>query len=105
MEPVGTEAVETLELIPARAFIYRDVYVKCACQNCKVNDIKVPIVGTPKKLSLIPGGFVSPKADSRIMTQKGELFRVLLRFGRRVLRRAAGAQQRQRKNGGENVAQ
>ena len=28
MEPIGTEAVETLELIPARAVIHRDVYVK-----------------------------------------------------------------------------
>ena len=35
MEPIGTEAVETLELIPARAVIHRDVYVKYACQNCK----------------------------------------------------------------------
>ena len=54
-------AVETLELIPARAVIHRDVYVKYACQNCKVNDIEVPIVETPKKPSLIPGGFASPK--------------------------------------------
>ena len=70
MEPIGTEAVETLELIPARAVIHRDVYVKYACQNCKVNDIEVPIVETPKKPSLIPGGFASPKAVAHIMTQK-----------------------------------
>ena len=70
MEPIGTEAVETLELIPARAVIHRDVYVKYACQNCKVNDIEVPIVETPKKPSLIPGGFASPKAVAHIITQK-----------------------------------
>ena len=70
MEPIGTEAVETLELIPARAVIHRDVYVKYACQNCKVNDIEVPIAETPKKPSLIPGGFASPKAVAHIMTQK-----------------------------------
>ena len=70
MEPIGTEAVETLKLIPARAVIHRDVYVKYACQNCKANDIEVPIVETPKKPSLIPGGFASPKAVARIMTQK-----------------------------------
>ena len=49
MEPIGTEAAETPELIPAGAVVRRDVYVKYACQNCKVNDIEVPIVGTPKK--------------------------------------------------------
>ena len=70
MEPVGTEAAETPELIPAGAVIHRDVYVKYACQNCKVNDIEVPIVETPKKPSLIPGGFASPKAVAHIMTQK-----------------------------------
>ncbi|MBR0280949.1 MAG: hypothetical protein IJQ81_05060 [Oscillibacter sp.] len=37
MEPIGTEAVETPELIPARAVIRRDVYVKYARQNCKKN--------------------------------------------------------------------
>ena len=70
MEPIGTEVVETLELIPARAVLHRDVYVNYACQNCKVNDIEVPIVETPKKPSLIPGGFASPKAVAHIMTQK-----------------------------------
>ena len=44
--------------------------MKYACQNCKVNDIAVPIVETPKKPALIPGGFASPKAVARIMTQK-----------------------------------
>ena len=34
------------------------------------NDIEVPIVETPKKPSLIPGGFASPKAVAHIMTQK-----------------------------------
>ena len=62
MEPIGTEAVETPELIPAGAVSHRDVYVKDACQNCKVNDIEVPIVETPKKPSLIPGGFASPQS-------------------------------------------
>ena len=70
MEPIGTEAAETPELIPAGAVIHRDVYVKYACQNCKVNDIEVPIVEAPKKPSLIPGGFASPKAVAHIMTQK-----------------------------------
>ena len=44
--------------------------MKYACQNCKVNDIEVPIVEAPKKPSLIPGGFASPKAVAHIMTQK-----------------------------------
>ena len=70
MEPIGTEAVETLKLIPARAVIHRNVYMKYACQNCKVNDIEVPIVETPKKPSLIPIGFASPKTIGHMITQK-----------------------------------
>ena len=70
MEPIGTKVVETLELIPARAVLHRDVYVNYACQNCKVNDIEVPIVETPRKSSLIPGGFASAKAAAHIITQK-----------------------------------
>ena len=70
MAAIGTEVVETLELIPARAVLHRDIYVHYACENCKLNDIEVPIVETPKKPSLIPGGFASPKAVAHIMTQK-----------------------------------
>ena len=79
MEPIGTEVVETLELIPAKAVIHRDVYVNYACQNCKVNDIEVPIAETPKKPSLIPGGFASPKAVAHIMTQKFVMYVPLYR--------------------------
>ena len=70
MVEIGTEAVETLEFIPARAIIHRDVYVHYACQNCKKNEVEVPIVETPKEQYLLPGGFASPKAVAYIMVQK-----------------------------------
>ena len=79
MEPIGTEVVETLELIPARAVIHRDVYVHYACQNCKKNDIEVPIVETPKDTYLLPGGFASAEAVAFIMVQKFVMYAPLYR--------------------------
>ena len=79
MAEIGTEAVETLELIPAKAVIHRDIYVHYACQNCKKNDVEVPIVETPKEQSLLPGGFASPKAIAYIMVQKFVMYVPLYR--------------------------
>ena len=70
MQEIGTEARETLKLIPAKAMLRRDVYYTYACENCEKNDISTPIVKAPKEPSVIPGSFASAQAIAHIMTQK-----------------------------------
>ena len=79
MTEIGTEAVDTLEFIPAKAIIHRDIYVHYACQNCKKNDVEVPIVEAPKEQYLLPGGFASSKAIAYIMVQKFVMYIPLYR--------------------------
>ena len=79
MEEIGIEAVETLELIPARAVIHRDEYVHYACQQCKAKETEVPMLEAPKEKSLLPGGFASPKAVAYIMVQKFVMYAPLYR--------------------------
>ena len=55
MQPIGKEVQESLEFIPAKAILKRDIYYTYACENCKENDISTPIVKTPKDVALIPG--------------------------------------------------
>ena len=62
MREIGTEARETLKLIPAKAILRRDVYYTYACENCEKNDISTPIVKTPKEPPVIPGSFASAQA-------------------------------------------
>ena len=54
MQPIGKEVQESLEFIPAKAILKRDIYYTYACENCKKNDISTPIVKTPKDAVLIP---------------------------------------------------
>lgn len=70
MQAIGTEVRETLELIPAKAVLRRDIYYTYACDNCKRNDISTPVVPTPKEPALIPGGYASPEAVAHIAVQK-----------------------------------
>lgn len=70
MQPIGTEVRETLEFIPAKAVLHRDIYYTYACDNCKRNDIYTPVVRTPKDPALIPGGYASPEAVAHIAVQK-----------------------------------
>ena len=79
MEEIGIEAVETLELIPAKAVIHRDVYVHYACQQCTAKETEVPMLEAPKEKSLMPGGFASPKAVAYIMVQKFVMYAPLYR--------------------------
>ena len=79
MEEIGVEAVETLELIPARAVIHRDEYVHYACQQCKAKETEVPMLETPKEKSLLPGGFASAEAVAYIMVQKFVMYAPLYR--------------------------
>ena len=62
MREIGTEARETLKLIPAKAILRRDIYYTYACENCEKNDVSTPIVKTPKEPPVIPGSYVSPEA-------------------------------------------
>ena len=62
MREIGTEARETLKLIPAKAILRRDIYYTYACENCEKNDVSTPIVKAPKEPSVIPGSFASPEA-------------------------------------------
>ena len=70
MQPIGKEVQESLEFIPAKAILKRDIYYTYACENCKENDISTPIVKTPKDVALIPGSYASPEAVAYIAVQK-----------------------------------
>ena len=70
MEPIGTEVRETLELIPAKAVLHRDIYVSYACPKCKEESESTPVVQTPKEAAVIPGSYASPEAVAHVAVQK-----------------------------------
>lgn len=70
MVEIGTELHESLELVPAKAILRKDVYYTYACKKCEKNDISTPIIKTPKEKVIITGSFASPEAVAYIMTQK-----------------------------------
>ena len=70
MQPIGKEVRETLELIPAKAVLHRDIYITYACANCQANDTTTPFVKTPREAVVIPGGYATPEAIAHIATQK-----------------------------------
>ena len=70
MQEIGTEVRETLELIPAKAVLHRDIYVNYACRNCEEKDITTPFVKTPKEPAVVPGGYATPEAVAHIAVQK-----------------------------------
>jgi transposase len=70
MQEIGKEVRETLELIPAKAVLHRDIYYTYACRDCQKNDITTPFVKTPKDPSVIPGGYASPESVAHIAVQK-----------------------------------
>lgn len=70
MVEIGTEVHESLELVPAKAILRKDVYYTYACKSCEKNDISTPIIKTLKEKVIIPGSFASPEAVAHIMTQK-----------------------------------
>ena len=72
MQPIGKEVQESLEFIPAKAILKRDIYYTYACENCKENDISTPIVKTPKDVTLIPGSYASPEAVAYIAVKRME---------------------------------
>ena len=70
MQPIGTEVRETVQIIPAKAVLHRDIYYNYGCGNCKENDISTPILKTPKEPALIPGSGASAEAVAHIAVQK-----------------------------------
>jgi len=79
MVEIGKEEKETLKLIPAQAWVQKDVYYTYACVNCKENSIETPIVKTPKETAVIPGSFASPEAIAEIMVEKFVMYAPLYR--------------------------
>jgi transposase len=70
MQFIGTEVRETVQIIPAKAVLHRDIYYNYGCGNCKENDISTPILKTPKEPALIPGSGASAEAVAHIAVQK-----------------------------------
>ena len=70
MQPIGTEVQETLQIIPPKVILHRDIYYTYGCGNCKENDITTPILKTPKEPVLIPGSYASAEAVAHIAVQK-----------------------------------
>ena len=92
MEPIGTEVVRTLELIPSRFVVHEDRYTTYACKNCNGEDTpedisKTQIRKTPRIPSVYPGSVCSPAAASYLMTEKyvmgSPLYRMEMDFSRR----------------------
>ena len=70
MQPIGKEVRETLKIIPAKVILHRDIYVTYGCDNCKQNDVSVPVMKTPQEPALIPGSCASAEAVAHIAVQK-----------------------------------
>ena len=70
MQEIGKEVRETLELIPAKAVLHRDIYYTYACRSCDKNDTTTPFMKAPKEPSVIPGGYASPESVAHIAVQK-----------------------------------
>ena len=79
MVEIGKEEKDSLKLIPAQAWVQRDVYYTYACVNCKENGIETPMVKTPREPSIIPGSFASPEAVAEIMVEKFVMYSPLYR--------------------------
>ena len=79
MVEIGKEEKETLKLIPARAWVQKDVYYTYACMECKQNNIETPMVKTPREAAVIPGSFASPEAIAEIMVEKFVMYSPLYR--------------------------
>lgn len=92
MEPVGTEVVRTLKIIPAKIVVHEDRYMNYACGNCGGEDTETDIgktqfAKTPRVPMVYPGSNCSPEAAAYLMTQKyvmgSPLYRMEQDFGRR----------------------
>ena len=70
MTEIGKEVKRSLKIIPAKAIVVEDWYYTYACDNCKKNDIEVPIVKAPKENPFIEGSYASPEAVAHLMYQK-----------------------------------
>ncbi len=70
MTEIGKEVKRSLKIIPAKAIVVEDWYYTYACDNCKKNDIEVPIVKAPKEKPFIEGSYATPEAVAHLMYQK-----------------------------------
>lgn len=75
MEPIGTDVVRTLEMIPAKFVVHEDRYVTYACKQCNSEETeeglrKTQIRKTPRIPSVYPGSNCSPSAAAYLMTEK-----------------------------------
>ncbi len=86
MTEIGKEEKETLVIIPAQVKIRRDVYYTYACQQCKQEDVSVPVAKAPKEPCLISKSFASPEAVAYLMYQKYVMGSPIYRIERDFLR-------------------
>ena len=70
MVEIGKEVRRSLVIIPAQVKIREDRYYSYACERCKKEDIRTPMVKTEKLEPVIPGSYASAEAIAHIMTQK-----------------------------------
>lgn len=70
MTEIGKEVKRSLKIIPAKAVVVEDWYYTYACDNCKKNDIEVPIVKAPRDKAFIEGSYATPEAVAHLMYQK-----------------------------------
>ena len=75
MQPVGEEAVRTLEIIPAKFVVHEDHYESYKCTNCTGKDSeeevgKTQFAKTPHIPMVYPGSYCSASLAAFLMVQK-----------------------------------
>ena len=70
MTEIGTKVRERLVIIPAQAYILREVQHTYACSNCSKESEKTPFASAKLPKALIPGSIAAAETVAHIMTQK-----------------------------------
>ena len=90
MVEIGKEVHRSLQMKPAQFWVREDVYYTYACKDCERETGKAVVVSTPRKPSVLPGSYASPRAIAHIMTQKyvmhSPLYRLQQEFERQGLK-------------------
>ena len=70
MTEIGTKVRERVVIVPAQAYILREVQHTYACSKCSKEAEKTPFASAKLPKALIPGSIATAEAVAHIMTQK-----------------------------------
>lgn len=80
MTQIGKDVYKSLVIIPAKAVQKEDHYITYACKCCDKEGLSTPILKTPHKKTVIPGGFASPEAIAYLIYHKFVMYSPLYRM-------------------------